>query len=390
MDHKVKVIVIHDNPAYYIENKLEFIGSTFHRFLDGFRNIEVHLSAPIVGKIGTKHFDVDGCRVIPRIGYGKAIFFYLLFPFFSLYYLVHYLRLFRNYDLVWLVVPSSSVPLACAAVRFLGKAAFAYVVGDVLEVIKSSTRYPGPLRWLSLIAARWEYLIYRHMLKHLPAVLLDSRIIDRWRLSGSYRVGMTSLVEDREVQKPRLIRKGKVRILFVGRLAPEKGVDLLIRSLRYVKSFSYELIIAGDGPERTRLEEMVLVYGIKDHVRFEGFVERDRLRQLYCYSDIFVLPSRSEGTPKSLLEAMAYGLPVIASDVGRCREILDDGKRGLLVLPEDAMALASALEEVVRERNRETYERQRRAYSYIREHTKEKEAARLEEWMLTIIKGEKV
>jgi glycosyltransferase involved in cell wall biosynthesis len=107
-----------------------------------------------------------------------------------------------------------------------------------------------------------------------------------------------------------------------------------------------EAVIAGDGPERAMLEALIQDLGLRDAVELVG--ELDDIPSLLAESDCFVLSSTSEGMPISILEAMAAGLPVVASDVGGVHELVTEGKTGYLVPPGDATALAAALQQVLR------------------------------------------
>ena len=134
------------------------------------------------------------------------------------------------------------------------------------------------------------------------------------------------------------------RILAVGRLKAPKDFLTLIRSLRAVRA-PFEAMIVGDGPDRVQLEDEIRARGLSEQVRLAG--ERSDVPELLAASDVFVLPSRSEGMPVSVLEAMAAGLPVVASRVGGLAEQVVDGETGLLVQPGDPAELAAALERVL-------------------------------------------
>ncbi len=133
-------------------------------------------------------------------------------------------------------------------------------------------------------------------------------------------------------------------LLFVGRLAREKSVDVLLRALARVRDATLSLAIAGDGPARGELEELAAQLGIARRVRFLGEVDRDELPDLYASSDAFVFPSTSETQGLVLAEALAAGTPVIAADTPQNRDVL--GRAGEIVeaVPE---AFARALRNLV-------------------------------------------
>jgi glycosyltransferase involved in cell wall biosynthesis len=133
--------------------------------------------------------------------------------------------------------------------------------------------------------------------------------------------------------------------VFVGRLHPVKDVDTLLKAAAIVPEL--ELVIVGDGPERTRLEAAAARLGVHSRVRFHGFSSRvvDVLRA----ADAFLLSSHGEGMSNALLEAMACGLPCLVSrSVGGARELLGDG-RGMLLDDGEATAWAEAIQSLVDE-----------------------------------------
>src|SRR5712692_2520891 len=103
------------------------------------------------------------------------------------------------------------------------------------------------------------------------------------------------------------------------------------------------LWIAGDGPDRATLENQAFRLGVRSHLQFMGALPHDRMPAFLWGLDLFVNPSRAESFGVAALEAAASGLPVVASRVGGLPEIVLDGETGLLVEPEDAMALSEAL-----------------------------------------------
>ena len=137
----------------------------------------------------------------------------------------------------------------------------------------------------------------------------------------------------------------EIRFVSVGRLSREKGVDVLIRALHSV-SGDWRCDIYGNGPESEALTKLVASGGLEDRVSLRGHT--DDSGSAIAAADWLVLPSRSEGFGVVLVEAMARGVPVVASDCPHGpREILNDGEFGVLVRPNDIAALAAALQGVV-------------------------------------------
>jgi glycosyltransferase involved in cell wall biosynthesis len=150
-------------------------------------------------------------------------------------------------------------------------------------------------------------------------------------------------VEPRPVE-PRETRSGPCRLVTVGRLQAPKDPLTLVRALAAL-GHAHETVIVGDGPDRSAVEAEVRRLGLDSVVRLAGV--RNDVAELLAAADLFVLSSRSEGLPLSILEAMAAGLPVVASSVGGVPELVVDGETGLLVPPGDPRSLARAIERLL-------------------------------------------
>lgn len=152
---------------------------------------------------------------------------------------------------------------------------------------------------------------------------------------------------DREEASGRLsIKPGRRRVLFAGNLERVKGVDLLIDAFARLGDPGAELVVLGDGPERGRLESLARTKGLGDRVLFRGRVPLEETALWMSACDVFCLPSRNEGTPNVILEALACGTPVVASRTGGIPGIVP-GEGGILFPPEDPAALAAALDEAL-------------------------------------------
>ena len=143
----------------------------------------------------------------------------------------------------------------------------------------------------------------------------------------------------------RVSRNDAAVVLAVGRLVSVKGHGVLLEAIaRLAESGgSVTATIVGDGPRRAALEQLARQLGIGDRVSFAGSVGQDDIGRYYEDADVFCLPSFSEGLPVVLLEAMAAGVPVVASRIAGIPELIEDGRSGLLVPPGRADLLADAL-----------------------------------------------
>ena len=145
-----------------------------------------------------------------------------------------------------------------------------------------------------------------------------------------------------------------LRLVYIGRLAREKGLYESLQAVRLALQLGVDtrLVIAGDGAEGERLEQYAAALGIRSRVTFKGPVFGEAKVQLLGSADIALLPSYAEGLPYALLEAMAAGLPVLATPVGAIPDVVTDGLHGCLVPPRDPAAIADAIVRMAGDRDR--------------------------------------
>ena len=146
---------------------------------------------------------------------------------------------------------------------------------------------------------------------------------------------------------PRPARGRMRQVIVVANLRPEKGHDVLVEAAANVvlRFPDARFDIVGDGPERRRLAERTRALGIEHAFTFHG--HRDDVPACLAAADLFVLPSRSEACPNAVLEAMAAGLPIVASGVGGIVELIHDNRTGLLVAPDNPPALCRRICELM-------------------------------------------
>ena len=148
---------------------------------------------------------------------------------------------------------------------------------------------------------------------------------------------------------------GVLRLLAVGRLVEKKGFHFLIAALAGVK-IPFTLTIAGDGPERERLRQLIVLNNLENRVEFCGSVTHSELPRMYAQADVVVVPSIQDragdrdGLPNVVLEAMASGRAIVASDAGAIASAVTDYENGLLVPPADPVALGQAIRRLAESR----------------------------------------
>jgi glycosyltransferase involved in cell wall biosynthesis len=196
---------------------------------------------------------------------------------------------------------------------------------------------PGPRRALKVIVERLG-------LRHADAVIATTEELRARAALEARRVELIPNGVDLALFRPAKgeRRRGR-RILYVGRLSPEKNLSAVVEAAASVGPGA-TLTVAGSGPLRLDLEAQASKRGVP--VEFLGVVPQAKLPAVYCASDVFVLASFTEGHPKVLLEAMACGLPCIASDCAGNRSLVTDGENGLLFDPQHPAELAGRLRQL--------------------------------------------
>lgn len=147
-------------------------------------------------------------------------------------------------------------------------------------------------------------------------------------------------------------------VFSVAQLVERKGMPVLVQTCKVLdeRGFDFQCVIAGDGPQRALLEEMIAECQIQDKVQLVGVVFQEQLLSYLDRADVFVLPCLTasdgdrDGIPVVLMEAMAMEIPTVSTYVSGIPELIQDGQSGLLVPEKDPVALADALERLLRDR----------------------------------------
>ena len=144
----------------------------------------------------------------------------------------------------------------------------------------------------------------------------------------------------------------QINITIVSRLVSHKNIKKIIRAISDLNDPLIYLNIIGDGPELNQLQKISLESNNKDNIIFHGKLNRDEINHIFLNSDIYIQASNYEGLPHSLLEAMSYGIPVLCTPVGECKEILGNEDRGyILDLPVSKNNIKSKISEIIGEKD---------------------------------------
>jgi len=290
-----------------------------------------------------------------------------------------------------------------------------HLVRGMAKVDAVHVRCPGNLGLLGVVlaplvarqriakyAGQWTPYPGEQVTVRLQRWLLGSRwwkapvtVYGRWERQPAHVIPFfTSLMDAEHMGRARLAiaRRescSELRIVYLGRLTASKNLDVLLRAMRSVaaQGLRVRCTIVGEGPERCSLEQLAAEYSLEKNVRFTGGIPHGDTAAILEDADVLVLVSETEGWPKALAEAMAFGLVGIGSDRGLMPQMLGDG-RGIIVSPGNADALAQELARVARDPERCRAMRERAA-AWAQQYSLEglREALRCllnEQWGTTI------
>jgi glycosyltransferase involved in cell wall biosynthesis len=239
-------------------------------------------------------------------------------------------------DLLWLRLPASNALIALRAAKRHGVAHFGWVAGSAAGVARSTHRRAGLAGAAAVLGAAYDR-ITQMVGESGPLIELDEGLF-------------ASVVTPAEIEAARVVPRdsrddGPTRLVWAGRMAAEKGLLDLVASVVAVRNTgrNVKLVLIGDGPGRAAMSRAVARLPA-DALEDYGYVgDRAAFMGLLRGCDIFVSASHSEGVPKTLVEAMAAGTGVIATDTGASRSVLANGERGVVVRVGDVNALADAI-----------------------------------------------
>ena len=224
-------------------------------------------------------------------------------------------------------------------------------------VLKFANLSPGRGIWVDVPERGLRRRLIEAAARRVDGVVAISSRIARAAEEGGWRhvgripngidlVAMAEELPPRIQARRTLAVEGDPIVLFVGRLSWQKGADILLDAwVRFVKRRPRaRLLVLGEGPDEVKLRSQAEDLGIAGSIDFRG-LRRD-VGPHYAAADLFVLPSRYEGFPNVLLEAMAAGLPAIATRVSGSEDAIEDGRSGILVPPGEPGPLVEALIEL--------------------------------------------
>lgn len=292
------------------------------------------------GGAKTERMNLDGIEVL------KAPFF-PLYPFHVSIHGFFLNRLFKkiekNFDLVHIHTPLS--PIVKTTLPIVST-----IHGSMIENARALEVVDLKSLGSKIMTRIVSYPLVSKLIDKSDVVTTVSKSVSE-ELKKFYGINKVIVVGngvDQVLFSPPKQKKDENYVLYVGRISYGKGLfDLFEAAKQVCRKYNTKFILAGKGELERRLREKVNKEGLQDKFLFLGHVNRKELVRLYQNATIFVLPSHYEGLPTVLLEAMACGLPVVATDVSGNKEVVEDGKNGLLVPPKSPHMMAEAISTLI-------------------------------------------
>ena len=256
-------------------------------------------------------------------------------------------------DILWIRYPGPFTVYVSNSARQKNKKFLFEITGDPIEVVRAGTKYKGIFRIIALLYLKVEQALMRNVLRNTLVFTRGQELCrkySRYSRKTVRTIGTTLSDEDFFHREDTCQNEREIRILYVGFLRHEKGLHYLLQSLKILRDRKLNvcLTIVGDGPVKEFLSRNSIRLNLRNAVDFKGYVSsEEELEEFYVRSDIFVLPSISEGTPRVLLEAMARGLPIVSTNVGGIPDLIKHMENGYLTSAGDGNSLADAIYEIM-------------------------------------------
>lgn len=258
------------------------------------------------------------------------------------------IRIIRKHD-IEIIHAHSTIPTGFIGVivgKIMGKPVFITTHGmDVNNFIETS--FLKQLMLFSLKSCDKIICVSEDLANTIADLGIDSKIVV---LRNAVDTNKFKPLKNMEIRQKYGIKKNSILILFVGYLDVFKGIFELIDAFFEVNKENNDLkvMIIGEGPQESKIKDKVSKLKLDTSIIFTGKISSEDIPQYYQAADIFVLPSYTEGTPLAVIEAMACGLPIIASNVGGISEIVISNENGFIISPKNIKELSSKLRVLVK------------------------------------------
>jgi len=305
------------------------------------------------------HLNLGQLKIVPFEHYSGFVSFYKLLLQKRKIWKNRINHLVQEHDLILVRLPSPMVSLVAKATKLHKKPLVVFLAGDMVAQSDRIIRSKG------LIRLFYKALTKVFLFQEIRACRLATRIyaysqelLRRHRKNKDVikLIRTPHLSQKDFVLRKDTCQKDEIRLLRVCHFLPSKGIEYLIHAVRLLVDKGFNVRLELIGKVRTPGHEATLIalakrLHVSDRIQFSGWVPFDQMKDVYWHTDIQVISSLAEGTPRVILEGGAKGVPLVCTNVGGCKDNLKHDVDALLVPPADAQALAEAIERVITDKH---------------------------------------
>jgi len=347
--------------CFFKPNSLTEWGGTEIWMVEVSRRLSEHHE---VGIVGLKHVEVrriSPSRLKPLLNHVNYYEFPSVKPpvGFALpnpLYISQLLNIFNSYDLVYVIVPSGPIEILLYLLKLKIRSSLIAGFHSILRPEVLLHKLYSPLFNKTLSIFNFYHVLNRSIYLYLK------------KLGFSNVFHIPNGVDTATFQLSPMLSTDSFNILFSGRLRESKGTDILVEIISYIneklKIPDIKFIIAGSGPLEEVIKRLARKYR---NVHYLGFITPKALPNIYRNAHLFLIPSKMEGMPLSLLEAQSCGLPAVGSNVPGVSDVIVNGRTGRLIYPGDVEGYANAIKDYY-ELWRSSPNRYRELSRYVREY----------------------
>jgi len=267
----------------------------------------------------------------------------------------------RKWDILYIFLPSYAGVIASVICRMLGKRYFVYIGADWRESFIYIWRWSGTKKKILFpIYCFLNGYFEKKVMKYSAFTLVHGNALQKKYKNLEEKIVQTAPIIDLSridiFRRSSSIESNRIKCLFIGALIPRKGITYLIQALSILRDKGYKVTLNLVGARvrisnehyEKKLRELIDILNLNQHVTFTGYVPHGiRLLEIYRNSDIFVLPTLSEGFPRVLYESMSQSLPIVTTNVGGISGLMKHEVNALLVPPKNSEAIAYAIERLI-------------------------------------------
>lgn len=340
-------IGLYTEASYSGELESIFTSDIFILFI---RKVLLEHEIHIIGRYSENN-KVGKYRLINRTEHFYKLSYYKNIPELILTFPIYILKNFQalnNYikriDHLLIAVPSPLSLFFLYLAKKNNKSISIFIRQETIELIKN--RYPKSK--IPLILAKfleWLLILFLKRNPFIPVFTFGSVITDKYKNITSNvisladtRYSISDVISESDIKK--IDWTNEIKLIFVGRIEKGKGIERLLETLKNLKEYNINLTIVGEGNNKSEYVELAKQYGIQNHISFTGFIPfGEELLKIIKEHDLFILPSLSEGLPQVILESMACGVLVLASNIGGIPQIVKNDINGFTFNPQSSTEL---------------------------------------------------